>query len=152
MTALTRAIARLLLLPTLMVAAAILVKGYVEVGDGFGAGVIAALGILLQYAAFGAREAGRLPPVRFAPAIAFAGLLLALLVAFLPTLRGEAILTHSPAPGAPVVHLGTVELLTAVLFEVGVFLLVVGFAIGAIDMIARVAGDGRDRGLDHGGL
>ena len=152
MTALTRAIARLLLLPTLMVAAGNLVKGYVDVGDGFGAGVIAALGILLQYAAFGAREAGRLPLVRRAPAIAFAGLLLALLVAFLPAIRGQAILTHSPAPGAAVVHLGTVELLTAVLFDVGVFLLVFGFAIGAIDMIARVAGDGRDRGLDHGGL
>ncbi len=150
MTSLTHAIARLLLLPTLMVAAAILVKGYVEVGDGFGAGVIAALGILLQYAAFGAREAGRLPAVRLAPSIAFAGLLLALLVAFLPAIRGQAILTHSPAPGAPVVHLGTVELLTAVLFDVGMFLLVFGFAVGAIDMIARVADGGRDRGLDRG--
>ncbi len=150
MTALTRAIARLLLLPTMMVAAGILVKGYVDVGDGFGAGVIAALGILLQYAAFGAREAGRLPPVRRAPAIAFAGLLLALLVAFVPAIRGQAILTHSPAPGAAVVHLGTVELLTAVLFDIGMFLLVFGFAVGAIDMIARTADSGHNRGLDPG--
>src|SRR3712207_5601760 len=44
----TRAIARLLYLPTLLVAAAILVKGFVETGDGFSAGVVGALGVLLR--------------------------------------------------------------------------------------------------------
>jgi hypothetical protein len=38
----TRAVARLLYLPTLLVAAAILVKGFVETGDGFSAGVVGA--------------------------------------------------------------------------------------------------------------
>ena len=46
-------------------------------------------------------------------------------------------MTHAPAPGNEVVHLGTIELLTAVLFDVGVFLLVLGFAISAITMFAR---------------
>ncbi|MER3484611.1 MAG: hypothetical protein C4345_00180, partial [Chloroflexota bacterium] len=38
---------------------------------------------------------------------------------------------------AHVVHLGSLELITAVLFDVGVFLLVLGFATGVIDLIAR---------------
>jgi multisubunit Na+/H+ antiporter MnhB subunit len=120
-----------------MVAAAILVKGYTEVGDGFGAGVIATLGILLQYAALGYREARqRLPPVRFAPLIGLCGLTIALLVAFIPVVDGRAIMTHSPGPGEAVIHLGTIEISTAVAFDVGVFLLVFGFATGAIDLIA----------------
>ena len=60
-TVLTRMVARLLLAPVLVVAAAVLVKGYADVGDGFAAGVIAALGVLLQYLAFG-RAAVRAGP------------------------------------------------------------------------------------------
>lgn len=146
MTVMTQAIARLLLLPTFMVAAAILVKGYAEVGDGFGAGVVATLGILLQYTALGRREARLLPTVRIAPAIGLAGMVVALLVAFVPVVRGQAIMTHSPPPGATVIHLGTIELLTAVAFDVGVFLLVFGFAVGTIDLIAQ-ARAGLDAGL-----
>ena len=137
MTVMTKMIARLLLLPIFMVAAAVLVKGYAEVGDGFGTGIIATLGILLQYTALGRDEARTLPPVHVAPAIGLTGLVIALLVAFVPVLRGQAIMTHSPAPGAAVIHLGTIELLTAVAFDIGVFLLVFGFAVGAIDLIAQ---------------
>jgi hypothetical protein len=46
-------------------------------------------------------------------------------------------MTHAPAPGEKVIHLGTLEILTAVAFDVGVFLLVFGFAVGAVGMIAR---------------
>lgn len=140
-SALTRTAARLLLAPSFLVAFAILVKGYSDVGDGFTAGVIAALGVLTQYLAFGSREAERLLPVRLAPVGAFGGLLLALVVVFAPLARGEAPLTHLPAPGANVVHLGTLELLTAVAFDVGVFLLVFGAVVGIIRTIA-LAGEG----------
>ena len=136
-TALTRAVARLLLAPTFVVAGAFLVKGYADVGDGFTAGVVAALGVLAQFLAFGEEEAGRLRVVRYALPAAFAGLLLALVVAFQPVLRGEPILTHSPAAGADVVRVGTLELTTAVLFDVGVFLLVYGASVGIIRAVAR---------------
>ena len=99
-TALTRMVARLLLVPVLMVAAAFLIKGYVDVGDGFGAGVIAALGVLLQYLAFGRAAVERVLPVRHAPKLAMGGLLVALAVAFVPALAGRAPLEHAPAPGA----------------------------------------------------
>lgn len=137
MTVMARHIARLLLAPIWMVALAILVKGYADTGDGFSAGVVAALGVLLQYLALGSRQAMELVPVRYARELALAGLLIALVVTFLPVVRGQPVMTHVPTTGEHVVHLGSLELLTAVLFDVGVFLLVLGFATGVIDLIAR---------------
>ena len=139
---LTQSVARLLLAPILVVAVAVLVKGYADVGDGFSAGVIAALGILLQYLAFGREEAERLLPVRLLPACTFAGLLAALAVAFWPVLRGDALLEHLPPPGADVIELGTIELITAVLFDVAVFLLVLGAVVGIVHAIARSGEEG----------
>lgn len=139
-TILTRMIARLLFPVTLVVALAMLIKSYVSVGDGFSAGVIAATGVSIQYVAFGYRDVEkRVPWLRFAPSAAFLGLLLALTTVFVPALRGDAVLTHLPRPGNEVTHLGTVELLTAVAFDVGVFLVVVGFTVTALSMIGRVA-------------
>jgi multicomponent Na+:H+ antiporter subunit A len=133
----TQAVARLLYLPTLLVAAALLVKGFVQTGDGFSAGVVAALGMLLRYLAFGHEEAEKFPPVRYATFVAFAGLLVSLGVAAAPLFLREAVLTHYPPPGTEPVHLGTLELMTAVLFDFGIFLLVFGFAVGVVSFFAR---------------
>ncbi|MDW8339019.1 MAG: MnhB domain-containing protein [Thermoleophilia bacterium] len=135
-TRLTQAIARLLLAPSLVVAAAILVKGYSSVGDGFSAGVVAALGVSCQYLAFGRREADRLLLARLAPLGAMAGLALTLAVTFSALARGKPLLTHAPPPGADVVHLGTLELVTALAFDVGVFLLVFGAIVGILRTVA----------------
>ena len=145
----TRTVAKLLFLPTLFVAAAILVKGYAQTGDGFSAGVVASLGVLLQYLAFGRHKAKKLPLVRFAGKIAFIGLLVALLVAAAPLFLGDPVLTHYPRPGDDVVYLGTVELITPVLFDVGVFLLVFGFVVGTVNLMARrIADEEEYRGPD----
>lgn len=139
-TELTRTAARLLLAPAFVIALAVLVKGYSDVGDGFTAGVIASLGILVQYLAFGRGEVERLLPVRLAAPCAVAGLMLALVVTFAPVLRGDAPLTHVPGPDEDVVQLGTLELVSAVAFDVGVFLLVLGAVVGVVRTIA-LAGD-----------
>lgn len=140
MTILTEAVARLLLAPSLMVAAAILVKGYVDVGDGFAAAVVVALAVALQYLAFGARRAEEeLPVLRFAPRAAIAGLLVALGSGFFSVLAGRAPFTHEPAVGARPIHIGRLELMTAVLFDVGVFLLVAGALIALIHHLAEPA-------------
>lgn len=141
-TIMTQTVAKLLFLPIMMVALATLVKGYAETGDGFTAGVIAGLGVLLQFLAFGQREIERILPVRYAPIVAFGGLVLALLVTFVPVVRGDPILTHYPPPRAKVEHVGSIELLTAVAFDVGVFLLVVGFVVSTLGLIGR-AQEGR---------
>lgn len=133
----TRVIARLLLAPTAMVAFAVLVKGYADTGDGFSAGVILSLGILLQFLAFGSSVADRLPIVRQAPRLTVIGLGIALAVTFVPVLFGDDVMTHRPGPDEKVIHIGTVEVLTAVAFDIGVFLVVLGFAVGVIDLVAH---------------
>ena len=90
----------------------------------------------MQYLALGRREAGKLWPVPRAGRIGFAGLLLALATAAVPLFLGDPVLTHYPPPGASVIYLGTLELITAVLFDVGVYLLVFGFVVGTIGAFA----------------
>jgi len=132
-----------LLGPAVMVAAAIIVKGYGDVGDGFSAGVIVALAIALRYVTLGTAGAERsLPVLRRAPAVAVGGLLLALAVGFLPVAAGDPPFTHRPAPGAHVVKLGTLELISAVAFDVGVFLLVCGVLVTLVHQLARLVEDG----------
>ncbi len=105
------------------------------------------MGVLLLYLALGREEAEKLALVRHAPAIAFAGLLVALGVAAAPLFLGEAILTHYPPPGSEPVYLGTLELITPVLFDTSIFLLVFGFAVGVVSIFARtVAGEEENAG------
>jgi multisubunit Na+/H+ antiporter MnhB subunit len=129
-------VARMLLAPTLVVAVAILVKGYAGVGDGFAAGLVAALGILLQYLAFGREEVVAALPVHWAPATALGGLGVGIALFAVPLALGGAPLEHWPPPGAEPVHVGSLELITAVAFDIGVFLLVLGSAITIIDALA----------------
>lgn len=136
-TVLTRSAARILLIPILMVSVAVLVKGYADIGDGFAAGVIASLAIILQGVAFGAEELERLPLVRLAPVGAIAGVFLAACVAFGPVLLGQPIFRHWPPAGEPAPHFGALELITPVIFDVGVFLVVVGFCVGSMTSISR---------------
>lgn len=137
MSLLTQVVARLLLAPLLVLAVGILVKGYTDVGDGFAAGVLAALGVIMYAVAFGAAAAERLLSVGRAYRLALAGLALALAVAIAPMLGGEAVLTHSPPPGETPAKLGTLELITAVAFDVGICLLVLGTLAAAAGLFAR---------------
>lgn len=146
---LTRTVAKLLLLPTLVTAVAVLVKGYSQPGDGFSAGVIASLGVLLQYLAFGRERAEKLPLVGLAGKATFAGLLVALLVAAVPVALGEPVMTHYPRSGSEPIYVGTIELITAFLFDFAIFLMVFGFVLGAIKLFARaIAVEEEYRGPD----
>jgi multisubunit Na+/H+ antiporter MnhB subunit len=122
-----------------MVAIATVVKGYSQTGDGFSGGVIAAAAILLQYLAFGRRAVRHVLPTAVAPVAVLFGLLLALLVAFIPMLVGEPVLTHMPFPNQTVVTLGTLAMHTAVLFDVAIFCLVFGFVTGVLDRFGAAA-------------
>ena len=135
-SAAVQAVANLVLAPTLVVAAAVLVKGYADTGDGFAGGAIAAAAILLQYVAHGAAAVRAAFPVRWAQPAAVAGVALARAVALQAPRRGEPLLTHEPAPGTEPVKLGTLELITAVAFDVGVFLLVFGAVVAIVDALA----------------
>jgi multisubunit Na+/H+ antiporter MnhB subunit len=137
---LTSMVARLLLPASLVTALAILVKSYGDAGDGFAAGAVAAAGIVVQYVAFGGATVERLLPVRAAHGCVVVGLLIALAVGFGPVAAGLPLLAHLPPPDVPVVRVGTLELHTAVVFDVGVFLLVIGFTVGAVRALAHAGG------------
>lgn len=129
--------ARILLIPSWLIAFALTFKGYVDVGDGFSGGVIASLGVLLQGLAFGADELDRIWASRMAPYATFLGLFIALSTAFGPVLFGNPIFLHWPGFMAEVVHFGVLEFITPVLFDLGVFLVVYGFCVGGVHAIAR---------------
>lgn len=122
-----RVVAQVLLGPSLMVAAALIVKGYVDVGDGFAAGMVVALAVALCYVALGGATAERvLPLLRYAPQAAVGGLVLSLIVGFVPLMFDKPLFSHYPGPGKQVLKIGSVELFTPLVFDIGVFLLVFG--------------------------
>ena len=132
----------MLFAPTLMVAFAVLVKGYIGGGDGFAGGIIAGLAFLIQFVAFGERNVRRNLHTRYAPVVAMSGLALALACTFFPVLRGLPVLTQWPPADAKVWHFGTLEILTAFLFDIGVFLLVVGFTVTSLALVSRAEARG----------
>jgi multicomponent Na+:H+ antiporter subunit B len=133
-----RVVARMLVGPSIMVAAALIVKGYAEVGDGFGAGVVVSLAIALIYLALGGAGAeSALPMLRHGPKLAVGGLLLALASGFFPLLLGDPPVSHRPAPGEHVVKIGALELFTPLVLDIGVFLLVVGVLTVLLHNMAR---------------
>ena len=140
MSVVIEVIAPRLLGPALMVALALIVKGYTDVGDGFSAGVIVALAIALRHIALGRERAERsLPVLRHAPVIATCGLLVALAVGVFPVLLGDPPFTHLPPPGESVVRIGTLELITAVAFDLGLFLLVTGVLVTLVHQLADLS-------------
>jgi multisubunit Na+/H+ antiporter MnhB subunit len=135
-TELLELIARLLFLPMLVVSAAFLVKGYSAPGGGFAAGAIAGVAVLLQLVVFGARVTGALMSLRARITALVAGLTLALMVTLAGPLLGRPLLSHMPPPAGVVTHLGALELHTGLLFEAGVYLLVLAFVLEAVALVS----------------
>jgi multicomponent Na+:H+ antiporter subunit B len=119
-----RASARYVLWACLLLSAFVLLRGHNEPGGGFIGGLIGALGFVFHALAMGAaatRRALRLDP------IAWAGLGLLLAAASgLPALliHAEPFLTHQWLSGLPIG--------TAIPFDVGVYLVVLGFALAFV--------------------
>lgn len=137
-TVLTRVVAQLVYVPALVVALAIFVRGYADVGDGFAAGVVVALAVLLQALAFGHAPVARALRLHHATRVAISGLAIAVAVALAPLLAGRTILEHVPGKGAEVTKVGTLELISAVAFDLGIFLLVVGSVVALIETQAAL--------------
>jgi multicomponent Na+:H+ antiporter subunit B len=60
-----------------------------------------------------------------------------MITAFFPVLLAKPILYHYPPAGEHVIHFGSLEIITPVAFDVGVFLVVVGFCVGSLAAVAR---------------
>lgn len=129
--------ARVILVPGFIIAIAIMLKGYADIGDGFSAGVIAALVVITQGLAFGAEEMENIPAARLAPVAGFVGLGMAYSLAFIPVIFGNDVLSHFPVMNEHAVHFGAMEFITPVLFDIAVFLVVYGFCVGAMMAVSR---------------
>ncbi len=142
MSPIIEVIAPRLLAPAIVLAVALIVKGYTDVGEGFSAGVIVALAVGLRYVALGRRRAeATMPLARFAHVLSVVGLLVALAFGFLGVAIGEPPFTHLPRPGEPTIHVGTLDLTTAMAFDVGLFLLVAGGIVALLRALATLLPD-----------
>lgn len=113
----------------------ILFAGHNNPGGGFVGGLVTASGMVLLYLAFDAKTVRQIIPANFR-FIGAAGVLLAVLTGAVPAIAGEPFLTHRMAHAA-VPLFGDVHLATAVLFDIGVFLAVIGTAMTIISNISE---------------
>jgi multicomponent Na+:H+ antiporter subunit B len=106
----------------------LLVAGHNEPGGGFVGGLVAAAALTLHAIAFGVGAARR--ALRWDPqSLMGVGLVVALAAVWAGTFAGRAPMTGlwMPTPGKTAVELGT-----PVLFDLGVFLVVMGATLGVI--------------------
>lgn len=127
------------MVPTLVLFSVyLLVVGHDTPGGGFAGGLLAAAALLLVYLAYGDR--GVRSALRFDPeAVAGVGLLIAVVAGLAGLVLGDAFL-ESLSVSATVPWLGVVKLSTVLVFDVGVYLVVVGL-VGA--SILRLGGEVR---------
>lgn len=113
----------------------ILFAGHNNPGGGFVGGLVIATGLVLLYLAFDSKTVSQILPINFR-IVGAAGVLTAVLTGAVPAFFGQPFLTHH------MFHLalplfGEVHLATAVLFDIGVFLAVIGTAMTIISSISE---------------
>ncbi|AVI64008.1 monovalent cation/H+ antiporter subunit A [Halomonas sp. GFAJ-1] len=117
-------VAQIILPLALLVSVYIFLRGHNQPGGGFIAGLITAIALLLQYIARGYEWTSRRLPLSY-PVISVIGLVIAVLTGLGSWLFGYPFLTSSFGYfNIPLV--GKTELATALLFDLGVYLAVVG--------------------------
>jgi multicomponent K+:H+ antiporter subunit A len=128
------------LTPAMLGAAAILfLKGHNAPGGGFIAGLLTAAALVLRFVAFGSRlHRGK---DRFYIRLIAGGLLIALATASTPMLLGYPFFTHT-FRHVHVPLLGDIELASAALFDLGVYLVVVGNVVTVIAALTTRDHDG----------
>jgi multisubunit Na+/H+ antiporter MnhB subunit len=147
MTSLILSTAARLIVPVLaLFSLFLLFRGHDEPGGGFAGGLVAASAVILVAISVGAQAARRLLMFE-APVIVGAGLGLALVSGLLGVLAGEPVLTglwiEVPFGGDVVLKVGT-----PLVFDIAVFLVVVGattgIVLGLIEQRAPIAPAGED--------
>jgi multicomponent K+:H+ antiporter subunit A len=133
---------RLLLPLAVMVAVYLFLRGHNLPGGGFIAGLVVAIALVLQFVANGQRFVAQRMPTNY-PIWIGAGLLLAGATGIGSWFFGAPFLTSTyDYPVWPLV--GAVPLATAALFDLGVFLTVVGASMTALVALARLSETGAE--------
>ena len=129
-------VSRLLLPFVVLVAFFLFLRGHNEPGGGFIAGLVLAIGLILQYIANGQRWTDERLPRDFSPWVG-GGLLIAGLTGVASGFLGSPFLTSTyDYPDLPL--LGPVPLASASLFDLGVFLTVVGATMTMLAALGRL--------------
>lgn len=133
--------ARVLFVPLLLLALFTLYRGHNLPGGGFIGGLLAASAFVLIGLAEGSSVARRI--LRVGPETLMAiGVLVAALSALPAWLVGETIFTGLWLPTFQLPLLGTVHLGTPLIFDIGVFLAVIGFTLTVIFSLDADGGEG----------
>ena len=129
-------LARLILPLALLVSVFIFLRGHNEPGGGFIAGLITAVALILLQVAYGQRWVQTRMGVRF-PNLAASGVLIATATGLVSLLLGYPFLTsafgHFNLP-----LIGEIELASAMLFDLGVYLTVVGGTLLILSGVGRI--------------
>ena len=116
--------------PLLVFSAYLLFAGHNQPGGGFAGGLVAGIAVLLIWAAGGTVTVRRLLPVRSTVLMGL-GLVIAAVVGFASLLPELAFLESGYTElSLPVV--GKVKVVSALVFDIGVYLVIVGMALGLI--------------------
>ena len=142
---LVEVLVRLLFHPAIVVSVFLLFVGHNAPGGGFAGGLVAGLALVARYLAGGRYELGEAAPVD-AGALLGTGLLLAAGTATSSLVFGLTVFESSWFE-ADVPLLGTISIGTSTLFDIGVYLVVVGLVLD----ILRTLGAEIDRQIDEAG-
>ena len=142
-------IVRILFHTIIVVSIYLLFAGHNLPGGGFAGGLVAGMALVMRYVAGGRYELGAAAPTD-AGRLLGAGMTLAVACALVPLLFGEAPLT-STFWEADIPGLGHVEFVTSTLFDIGVYLVVVGLVLDVLRSLGgevdRQTQELRDRGV-----
>jgi multicomponent Na+:H+ antiporter subunit A len=123
-------VVRLIFHPILIVSIYLLFAGHNLPGGGFAGGLVAGLALVARYLAGGRHELGAAAPID-AGKLLGTGLALAVGTALVPIFFGQAALQSSFIEGE-VWLFGHVEFVTSTIFDVGVYLVVVGLTLDVL--------------------
>jgi len=132
-------LARLVLPLALLVSVFMFLRGHNEPGGGFIAGLITAVALVLLQVAYGQRWVQTRMGVRF-PNIAAAGVLIATATGLASMLLGYPFLTSAFAH-VDIPFIGEIELASAIVFDLGVYLTVVGGTLLILSGLGRIGHD-----------
>jgi multicomponent Na+:H+ antiporter subunit A len=123
-------VVRLIFHPVIIVSIYLLFAGHNLPGGGFAGGLVAGMALVARYLAGGRHELGAAAPID-AGKLLGAGLALAVGTALVPILFGQSALQSSFFEGE-VWLFGHVEFVTSTIFDVGVYLVVVGLTLDVL--------------------
>ncbi|SFQ73223.1 multicomponent Na+:H+ antiporter subunit B [Amycolatopsis arida] len=141
--------ARLVFPTVLLVSVYLVFAGHHHAGGGFSGGLVAGLGFVLRYLAGGGAELRAAMIIR-PPVLIGLGLVVTVAVALVPALLGVPVLTSAEwHPRVPL--LGELKVSTNQLFDIGVYLLILGVVLDLLRTLgagieARVLEHARERG------